>query len=201
MSFQFCDGAVSDVLLKTMPNLSSLDGEQLMRFCKIVLGFLSAPQQTELASELDAFAESYGINAKALNGLLRACIIFFSGALQRNLNPAALTDDLNKFGVDSEKATIVAQAYRSMFGALTTCMVKQTLSVAQLVDLEWKFGVTASSSELDQVGQTFLMLKLVLTNAAKPGGAEAVTMELTLSQFYQLLQELEKAKALLEQFS
>jgi hypothetical protein len=75
MSFQFCDGAVSDVLLKTMPNLSrfdraspfdhsatvhapspisslldfrSLDGEQLMRFCKIVLGFLSAPQQTEV---------------------------------------------------------------------------------------------------------------------------------------------------------
>ena len=28
-----------------------------------------------------------------------------------------------------------------------------TLFVAQLVDLEWKFGVTASSSELDQVGQ------------------------------------------------
>lgn len=34
--------------------------------------------------------------------------------------------------------------------------------VNNLVDMEWKFGVTASTDELRQVGSTFLQLKLTI---------------------------------------
>jgi hypothetical protein len=34
--------------------------------------------------------------------------------------------------------------------------------ISQLVDMEWKFGVTASTSAIDKVGNPFLQLKLVL---------------------------------------
>ncbi len=50
--------------------------------------------------------------------------------------------------------------------------------------MEWRFGVTASSSDLDQVGSTFLQLKLVLD---KGGLRENVFVELTLPQFYQVV--------------
>ena len=33
--------------------------------------------------------------------------------------------------------------------------------ISQLVDIEWKFGVTASSSYIDKVGNAFLQLKVV----------------------------------------
>jgi hypothetical protein len=37
-----------------------------------------------------------------------------------------------------------------------------SLMISQLVDMEWKFGVTASSNEIDKFGNVFLQLKLVL---------------------------------------
>lgn len=33
--------------------------------------------------------------------------------------------------------------------------------ISQLVDLEWKFGVTASTNTINKLGNTFLQLKLV----------------------------------------
>lgn len=38
----------------------------------------------------------------------------------------------------------------------------QTLSVNQLVDMEWRFGVTASSNEVQRVGSSFLQLRLLI---------------------------------------
>jgi len=197
--FQFCDDVVHDTLLKSMPNLASLDDEQLSRFCKIVLTFISGRQQAELAAALEKFAEDYSINPKALNGLVKSCLIFFTGALQKNLNQTALADDLKNFGIEAEKVAVICDAWRTMLGMLSAAMVRQTMTAAQIVDLDWKFGVTASSSELGQVGQTFVMLRLKLDQNGS--GAEEVTMELSVMQFYEMLQELEKAKAVLEQFS
>ena len=37
----------------------------------------------------------------------------------------------------------------------------QSLIINQLVDIEWKFGVTASTNAVDKLGNPFLQLKLV----------------------------------------
>ena len=68
----------------------------------------------------------------------------------------------------------------------------------RLVGLEWKFGVTASSDELQAIGSSFVLVRLRV--ARKEGGGEEriVPMELTLPQFYSFLHELEKAKAELD---
>ena len=36
----------------------------------------------------------------------------------------------------------------------------QTLMISQLIDMEWKFGVTASTNTIDKFGNAFLQLKL-----------------------------------------
>ncbi|KAF0036025.1 hypothetical protein F2P81_011337 [Scophthalmus maximus] len=46
--------------------------------------------------------------------------------------------------------------------ALSRLAVRQTLMVNQLVDMEWKFGVTVGTSEIQKVGNIFLQLKLVV---------------------------------------
>ncbi|KAJ4461314.1 hypothetical protein PAPYR_2363 [Paratrimastix pyriformis] len=68
-------------------------------------------------------------------------------------------------------------------------------SLNSLVNLDWKFGVCASTDELRQAGSTFLQLKLVFADQRE------VFMELTLPQFFQFLGEMEKVKANLESFS
>ncbi len=54
-----------------------------------------------------------------------------------------------------------------------------TLSVNQLVDLDWSFGVAAASDEMDNVGSTFLKLKLTFD---KGGKREDILTELSLVQ-------------------
>ena len=73
--------------------------------------------------------------------------------------------------------------------------IASTLQVHKLVDLEWKFGVTASTDELGRVGSTFLQLKFTI---AKGDTIENVHLELTLSQFYEFLGQLEKVKSLMD---
>ena len=55
--------------------------------------------------------------------------------------------------------------------------------------------VTASSSELQKVGRSFLQLRLTLNRG---GLDECVHMELTLEQFYSFLADMENAKAALD---
>lgn len=81
------------------------------------------------------------------------------------------------------------------FGSLQASMVASTLQVHKLVDMEWKFGVTAATDEMETIGTTFLQLKLVIS---KGSSTEDVYMELTLPQFYDFLAQLEKVNSLVD---
>lgn len=65
----------------------------------------------------------------------------------------------------------------------------------RVVDVDWKFGVTAASSEKSQVGKTFLLLKITIDSG---NGLKNIHMEMSLSQFYAFLHELEKMKTSLQ---
>lgn len=66
----------------------------------------------------------------------------------------------------------------------------------KVVDVDWKFGVTASTDEADKVGTSYLHLKLTVEDSEKK--LKHVYLEMTLPQFYSFLHELEKAKASLD---
>uniref|UniRef100_A0A670Z577 COMM domain containing 7 n=1 Tax=Pseudonaja textilis TaxID=8673 RepID=A0A670Z577_PSETE len=85
--------------------------------------------------------------------------------------------------------------WKENYPALSRLAVGQTLTVNQLIDMEWKFGVTAGSSELEKVGSIFLQLKLVIKKGSR---LEPVYLELTLPQFYSFLHEMERIKTSLE---
>lgn len=72
------------------------------------------------------------------------------------------------------------------------------MNVNQLVDIEWKSGISVSTSEIGKVGSAFLQLKLVLDKGNNT--FEDVYMELSLPQFYEFLREMQKAKSNLDFF-
>ena len=69
----------------------------------------------------------------------------------------------------------------------------ETHMAHRLVGLDWKFGVTASSDELQAVGSTFVLVRLKVAPKEGSGETRVVPMELTLPQFYSFLHELEKS--------
>ena len=61
----------------------------------------------------------------------------------------------------------------------------------RLTDLQWSFGVSASSSEHAAVGATFVQLMLKTQQ-------QNTHCEMSLANFYDFIHELESAKAQLE---
>jgi len=125
-------------------------------------------------------------------------VYFFKAALKQNLSPQYLRDDLVTFGLPEDKANVVALKWKQSFIELSRTAIGQTLNVNELLDIDWRFGVTASNSDLSEVGKTFLQLKLVLNKGNK---RENVHMELTIPQFYEFLHEIEVAKQNIEYFT
>ena len=64
-----------------------------------------------------------------------------------------------------------------------------------LLDADWRFGVTVSTDDVGRVGSTFLQMRLLVDGEG--GVAKAHHVELTVSQFFTLLSQLEKAQTLM----
>ncbi|CAF0705989.1 unnamed protein product [Brachionus calyciflorus] len=104
----------------------------------------------------------------------------------------------SNFGLEDSKISIIKTLWEKHADSLKDQKNSQSLMISQLVDMEWKFGVTASTNHIDKLGNAFLQLKLVYNNGGK---LDSKYMELTLPQFYSFLFEMNKAKSQMEYLS
>jgi hypothetical protein len=108
------------------------------------------------------------VNNAVVREIVRCSLSVFRSAIRGNLSPTYLLADLKQFGKEiprelahhltafvtglaDEKATLVAQMWKSSLANIKRTAAGNTLSVNQLVDLEWKFGVTAANTDLSKV--------------------------------------------------
>jgi len=152
------------------------------------MAFLSAPDQ---GSSLEIFAKENGVGLKALKNTMGGFLFFLTECVKKNMSSAHVKEDLINLGLKSSHSIIVSSIWQERYSSLSLSMIQKTLTVNELVDMEWKFGVTASSSELNQVGTCFLQIKLVIDRGNNK--LENVLMELSLPQFYQFLQQMQTA--------
>ena len=198
-TFHFSKETPPDSTFTDIQTLNKFQTNQFNELVEYSLEFLSDPgKASRLMTKLEDFAEENSVNSNALKGVFKSLISIPNGALKKSLNVSQLKEDLVNLGLSGEKADYFCQQWNNNLASLSKGALGQTLTVNQLVDMEWKFGVTAASSEVDKVGNTFLQLKLVINTG---NGTKNTYMELTLPQFYSFLHEMEKAKASLEYLS
>uniref|UniRef100_A0A3P8X9Z6 COMM domain containing 7 n=1 Tax=Esox lucius TaxID=8010 RepID=A0A3P8X9Z6_ESOLU len=172
---------------------------QFTRLTEILFSFLLEPKETDrLLQQLSEFAGENGMSAGPLKNLMKSVLLIPHGALKKNLTPDQIKEDLLTLGLSEDKADYFLKQWSVHYPILSRLAVGHTLMVNQLIDMEWKFGVTVGTSELHKVGNIFLQLKLVIR---KGNSTENVYMELTLPQFYNFLHEMERAKASMDCFS
>merc|ERR1712166_120473 len=126
----------------------------------------------------------------------KAVISALSFAARCSFSAIQLRDEATAQGVSAIRAEALAVKYQDNLRMISDSMMSQTLQANQVVDLQWSFGVTASNSEMNKVATSFIHLKLVLDKGN--GELEHVPMELSISQFYSFLQEMEKAKSIID---
>ncbi|XP_065655565.1 COMM domain-containing protein 7 [Hydra vulgaris] len=157
--------------------------------------FINAKDSEKILCDLENFCSDIGANFGATKSLVTSFLSFLQDATKRCLSYDIIFDRLRKCGLSEEKSIAVCEVWKEKFTLLFHA-VDKIFATNQLVDMEWKFGVTAATSENNLTGQSFLQLKLVLDKGNKQ--TESLNMELTLPQFYTFLHEMEKARSSFE---
>jgi hypothetical protein len=121
-----------------------------------------------------------------------------SAALSNGYSIQKVGERYTELGLKQEAVNALMKVWKVHSASIANNLLSRALTNNQLVDMDWVFGVTASSDDCDHVGKTFLQLKLTLQNS---DGKQTVVMELTLDQFYQFLASLEKCKSYLDYVS
>eukprot|EP00072_Mus_musculus_P033292 XP_006500543.1 PREDICTED: COMM domain-containing protein 7 isoform X1 [Mus musculus] len=91
---------------------------------------------------------------------MKSLLLVPNGALKKGLTAEQVRTDLQTLGLSEEKATYFSEKWKQNASTLAQWAMGQTLMVNQLIDMEWRFGVTSGSSELEKVGSIFLQVSL-----------------------------------------
>ena len=116
-----------------------------------------------------------------------------SGLSSTQLNERCLSMKLND--VVSER---LVNTWNTNSVQIKSSLLAHTISTNRLLDIDWNFGVTFGSSDDQNVGKTYLQLKLVIDEGIN--GVRTHFIELSIDQFYQLLATLESCKEYLDFF-
>ena len=209
---------VDEQLLQDIQLLNQFSDANLTTFVSIIVTWIIAPGTSNLMENMGSFVKSSGVSAKMVKASTRGLLILLKGTLRYNVSPKQLGTDLELLGLAAERKGAVSKLWEKNYASLSRAAIANTLSMNELVNMEWKFGVTASSNDLESVGNTFLQLKLVINKGGREeqdaegdnssnkkntsiDNKEIVYMELTLPQFYNFLAEMEKAKSTIDFFS
>ncbi|KAM9284875.1 COMM domain-containing protein 7 isoform 1-T1 [Morus bassanus] len=164
----FTRDPVPEAVSGDMHNLNQLSAQQFSALTEVLFRFLTEPKEVErFLTQLSDFATMNKISLGPLKNIVKSILLVPNGALKRNLSSEQVRADFIALGLSEEKASYFAEQWKVNSPTLTRLAVGQTLMINQLIDMEWKFGVTAGSSELEKVGSIFLQLKLVIKKGSQ----------------------------------
>ncbi|XP_011835264.1 PREDICTED: COMM domain-containing protein 7, partial [Mandrillus leucophaeus] len=170
--------------------------QQFSALTEVLFHFLTEPKEVErFLAQLSEFATTNRISLSSLRSIVKSLLLVPNGELQFALE--------HTYYSTAWIMLLLSTVYLALFQwkqnapTLAQWAIGQTLMINQLIDMEWKFGVTSGSSELEKVGSIFLQLKLVVK---KGNQTENVYIELTLPQFYSFLHEMERVRTSMECF-
>ncbi|XP_058142878.1 COMM domain-containing protein 7 isoform X4 [Dasypus novemcinctus] len=119
-------------------------------------------QVERFLAQLSEFATTNQISLGPLRSIVKSLLLVPNGALKRSLTAEQVRADFITLGLSEDKATYFSEKWKQTCPTLARLAIGQTLMINQLIDMEWKFGVTSGNSELEKVGSIFLQLKLVV---------------------------------------
>lgn len=195
--FHFCEDIPEAGIAKDMVQIGKMPTPALTVFMGHILSFLAGQPSSELMASMTTFANDNGIPISSLQSPLRSILIFLRGALRYRITPAQLQSDLQQFGMSDSAVEEITKMWKASISSISLAVSSQTLHVNQLVDLDWKFGVTSAGSEMFKIGSTFLQLRMSI-DKGDGGPSTPLHFEMTLPQFYDFVHEIEQAKLFLE---
>ncbi|XP_072592224.1 COMM domain-containing protein 7 isoform X4 [Vulpes vulpes] len=149
--------AASRMMSPTLQSRKLRLRKQFSALTEVLFHFLTEPKEVErFLAQLSEFATTNQISLGPLRSIVKSLLLVPNGALKKSLTADQVRADFITLGLSEEKATYFSEKWKQNAPALARWAIGQTLMINQLIDMEWKFGVTSGSSELEKVGSIFL---------------------------------------------
>lgn len=193
--------SVEHVLLYQIRNdlirLNSCTADQVSTLTEMVHKYLSNTKKENgsiFQEELVIFAESNvkDIDNVSLKSIVRALVLISRKASKECWTVAQLTTAYESAGVNDTVVNLIISNWRKRHDKkyYQTINRVEVVNVTHVIDLEWSFGMSLASNELDEINVPFVQL-----NFLHLGDNQKATsmIEMTLDQFYSFLAQMEKA--------
>lgn len=195
MPYNFCEQDLPQGFIEDFQRINELNVEQCDHLLDVVFGFLSRRETAEqLVQNLHEYAENYGMKEDSIKDTTRSLIVVINSMVKKELSMQQIEADLRMLTMAESVIKQFCKKWCTNITGLQSSLLKSKLQGRRLVDMDWKFGVTAASSELQQVGSCFIQMKLA--TGTRQGTSSVI--EMNVAGFYDLMHEVEKAKISLE---
>nr|XP_028600304.1 COMM domain-containing protein 4-like [Podarcis muralis] len=196
MRFRFCgDLDCPDWVLAEISTLAKISSVKLKLICAQVLKDLlgdGIDYEKVLKLTSDAKLESGDVKATiAVLGFI------LSSAAKHNVDGESLSSELQQLGLPKEHATGLCRSYEEKQSPLQDSLRGCSLRLNRLDSVSWRVDYTLSSSEIQQVNEPVVHLKLNVKDVDR-GVQEPVAMMLSAEKFRVLLAELKQAEAVMK---
>ncbi|XP_077790577.1 COMM domain-containing protein 4 [Podarcis muralis] len=196
MRFRFCgDLDCPDWVLAEISTLAKISSVKLKLICAQVLKDLlgdGIDYEKVLKLTSDAKLESGDVKATiAVLGFI------LSSAAKHNVDGESLSSELQQLGLPKEHATGLCRSYEEKQSPLQDSLRGCSLRLNRLDSVSWRVDYTLSSSEIQQVNEPVVHLKLNVKDVDR-GVLEPVAMMLSAEKFRVLLAELKQAEAVMK---
>lgn len=182
-----------------LQDLQKISNENLAELLDFTLKNISQKtQSTDLPEQYKVFCKKSNIEISELESTVQVLLQVCKDAVKKGKPLTQLLDELRKLGLKEEQTEIFSKQWEKLCSSLMQSTA-DIIPINPLVDMEWKFGVTSASSQLNTVGNVFLQMKLEVDQGN--GRTKTVCFELQLSEFYAFLHEMERARASLDYLS
>ncbi|XP_034969085.2 COMM domain-containing protein 4 [Zootoca vivipara] len=196
MRFRFCgDLDCPDWVLAEISTLAKISSVKLKLICAQVLKDLlgdGIDYEKVLKLTSDAKLESGDVKATiAVLGFI------LSSAAKHNVDGESLSSELQQLGLPKEHATGLCRSYEEKQSPLQDSLRGCSLRLNRLDSVSWRVDYTLSSSEIQQINEPIVHLKLNVKDVDR-GVLEPVAMMLSAEKFRVLLAELKQAEAVMK---
>ncbi|XP_061772659.1 COMM domain-containing protein 4-like [Nerophis ophidion] len=195
MRFRFCgDLDCPDWVLAEISTLAKMSSVKMKLLCVQVLkGLLGEGIDYDKVTKLTADAKFESGDIKASVAVLS---FIYSSAAKHDVDSESLSSELQQLGLPKEHTTGLCKSYEEKHTAVQDKLRETSLRLGRLEAVSWRVDYTLSSSELKEVNEPVVQLKL-LTQGAESGSSETTVVSLSADKFRVLLSELKQAQTMM----
>ncbi|XP_072881112.1 COMM domain-containing protein 4 [Hemitrygon akajei] len=195
MRFRFCgDLDCPDWVLAEISTLAKVSSVKIKLLCVQVLkDLLGEGIDYEKITKLTADAKFDSSDIKATIAVLNFVL---SSAAKYGVNGESLSSELQQLGLPKEHAVALCKSYEDKHTVLQDKLKESSLRLNKLDSVSWRVDYTLSSSEMKEVNEPIVHLKINVKNV-DTDAVEPTVVSVSADKFRVLLTELKQAQALM----